>query len=172
MDTQETETITDVSDAVQHEAEKDVQGIYEVGYHIISTISEDGLEAEVNKITEALKSISTDFVGERFPAKVQLSYSIEKKVDGERRNFSEAYFGWVAFEAKGGDLPKLDEALKAHENVLRHIIIKTSRDAVAATMADPGLDVGSPQPETEDEEGVSEDALDEALENIEGKEAA
>lgn len=171
MDTQEThEAVKDLSELVDHEPHKDARGVYEVGYHILPTVSEDALEAEVNKITDVLKKLDADFVGERFPARVQLSYGIEKVIDGAKRSFDSAYFGWVAFEGSTTVLPKLEEALKAHTNLLRYVVIKTTRDAVAAVMADPGLDVGAPQPEEEaSSEEVSEEELDEALENIEEK---
>lgn len=167
MNTQETDAV-DLSDVVAPEAERDVKEVYEVGYHILPTVAEDALESEVNKVTDLLKKLDADFVGERFPAKVQLAYGIETKIDGSRRTFDSAYFGWVAFELKPSALSKIEDTLKSHENILRYVVIKTSRDAVAATMADPGLDVGSPKREEEEVSAeVSDEELDEALENIE-----
>lgn len=175
VNTQEVEAdVIDLPVAVDDDSDgKGIPSVYEVGYHLLKTIPEDALEAEVNKITDVLKKLKANFIGERFPAHVTLAYAIEKKsIDGVRRWFDSAYFGWVAFEAVPSVLPALEEALKAHENILRYLVVKTSRDSVASTMADPGLDIGTPKVEVEESVGeVSEQELDEALGHIEGKDA-
>lgn len=174
MNTQEVEAdVIDLSGVVEHDSDdKGIPSVYEVGYHLLKTIPEDALEAEVNKITDVLKKLKANFIGERFPAHVTLAYAIEKSVDGVRRSFDSAYFGWVAFEAAPSVLPALEEVLKTHENILRYLVVKTTRDSVASTMADPGLDVGTPKVEVEESAGeVSEQELDEALGHIEGKDA-
>lgn len=155
--TQTDESFEDLSELVAADADSSEPQVYELGYHILPTVSEDELEKEVNAITEVLKSVNADFVGERFPAQVTLAYPIDKKIDGKREEFTSAYFGWIAFEIKGSDVHSVHDALASNENVLRFILTKTSRDQVAAVMADPGLDVGAPEPETEVEEVVGAD---------------
>lgn len=147
------ETFEDQTEALASGDDKDVRRVYEVGYHIIPTVSEEGLEKEIASITAVLKKENVDFVGERVPALIQLAYSLEHIVGGVKNYFDTAFFGWIAFEASPASIAAIDAAMKTHENVLRHIIIKTTRETVAATMADPGLDVGAPKPEIPEEDG-------------------
>jgi len=160
------EEFTDISDLVAADDEKNTMQVYEVGYHVIPTLSEAEVAQTVASIAGALKKAGVDVVGQREPVLVDLAYAIEKKIEGTLRSFPTAYFGWVAFEVAPQAVTTIDEALKGEEHVLRHLIIKTSRDTVAAVLADPSLDVGSPEVE---EEVVSEGELDEALENLEEK---
>lgn len=151
------ESFEDLSDLVAADADSSEPQVYELGYHIVPTVPDNELEQEVNAITETLKSVQADFVGERFPAQVHLAYPIDTQTEGKREAFTTAYFGWIAFEINAADVSTVHDALAARERVLRFIIAKTSRDQVAAVMADPGLDVGAPEPETEVEAVVGAD---------------
>lgn len=170
MNTEETnDAFADFSVLVAPDDEKGLRRVYEIGYHIIPTVAEEDVEAEARSFVDAIRKNSTEIIGERAPSTVvPLAYAIEKKIDGARRLFESAYFGWVAFEAEPAAIAKINEIFKTHGAVLRHLTITTSRDAVAATLADPSLDAGGAVPQ--EHEAVSEEELDEALENIEKKE--
>lgn len=164
------EEISDLSELVEAEEEKDAVVVYELGYHLLPSLEEDALGTEEAHILSLLKKMNAEIVGSRAPAKIRLAYTIEKKVDGVLRSFDEAYFGWIAFEGAPHAIASLDEALKVHGQMLRHLIIKTSRDAVVATLADPSLDIGAFTPPVAEEEPSPETELDVALEHIEEKE--
>ena len=141
--------------------------VYEVGYHILPTVGEKELPDEINKVTDALKALEADFVGEKLPMKIQLAYPIEKKVDGAKRWFESAYFGWVAFEIAPGKIGEVKDAMDKNPQILRYIIVKTGRDEVAAAMADPSLDISTAVKREAESGGVlSEEALDTALKQI------
>lgn len=144
-ETKDMENVADLSALVDVGETESEPGVYEVGYHIVPTIPEEALEGEVKKITAVLKGFDADFVGERFPAHITLAYPIEKKIDGTLRSFATAYFGWIAFAAPAPRIAELKAVLDANQNILRSMIIATSRDQVAATVADPGLDAGAPE---------------------------
>lgn len=152
---------------------KNTRQVYELGYHILPTVSEDSIASEAKKVAGLLEQPGIEQIGERAPTIIPLAYTIEKVTDGAKRSYDSAYFGWVAFAAPSASVAGIEQALKANERVLRHIIIKTSRDAVAAQMADPSLDfgakIGAPDADA-DGEVVSDAELDEALGNIESKE--
>jgi ribosomal protein S6 len=145
--------------------------VYEVGYHLLPTISEEALPGVVTAMMDLLKGESANFVGERFPSKIQLAYPIAKRIQEKRTNYDSAYFGWVAFEGPKGTVARIKTALDANANVLRYLIVTTSREAVAAAMS--GMTAPTPtgtieKPKREGEAGgeLSEADLDTALESI------
>lgn len=158
------------------DADADETAVYEVGYHFLPTLSEEDLAKEVEKATSVLKGANADFVGERFPAKMGLAYQITKKVDDKNMRFDSAYFGWIAFEIPKRALEEVRAAFHNNPSVLRYLIVKTDREAVAAAMTGavvtPAGDIGKPKREEEATGGeVSEKALEEALQNIEEEDA-
>jgi ribosomal protein S6 len=142
--------------------------VYELGYHILPTLSEEAVQQEVNAITEVLKSLNVEFVAEKLPVRLDLAYTIEKKIDGANRRFESAYFGWVAFTLQANQIGAVKTAMDHDLNILRYLIVKTSRDAVAANMAEPTVDISTKAlRETEVGGEVSEVALDTVLKQIE-----
>ncbi|PIR85014.1 hypothetical protein COU15_02910 [Candidatus Kaiserbacteria bacterium CG10_big_fil_rev_8_21_14_0_10_45_20] len=146
--------------------EKDATpSVYEIGFHLLPTLEEASVANEVATITEMLNKLNIEMVGERFPVKIPLAYTMDKKIDGTIRHFDEAYFGWIAGVLTATAIEEVKGALDAHPQVLRYLITKTSKDAVLATLNDPSLDIGAV--EEEETEEVSEKELDEALDAIE-----
>lgn len=167
------EEAADFSALVAPDETKDTAQVYELGYHIIPTVPEDSITAEAEKVAGLLKQPGIEMIGERTPAMVPLAYTIEKVTGGTKRSYDSAYFGWVAFVAPPASLVGIEQAFRANEQVLRHIIIKTSRDAVAAQLADPSLDFGAHIDAPDADAGgdaVSDTELDTALGHIEDKE--
>jgi ribosomal protein S6 len=115
--------------------------IYEIGYHIISSIAEENIPAEVAKVKDYLAKEGAVIIAEETPALRPLAYSIKKAFGGTYKTFDKAYFGFIKFELpEGGDITKIDEKLKANENILRHIVVKTVREN---TMYSPKITVFS-----------------------------
>lgn len=102
--------------------------VYEVGFHLVPTIGEDGIAPAVEKLRKALGD--AEIIAEGFPAKISFSYVIERATQGKREKFSEAYFGWIKFAAPSETVAVLEEALNTPE-VLRHLIIHTVREDIA-----------------------------------------
>lgn len=169
----ETDVIdTDVGGAVLLDEEGDTarSSVYEIGYHLLPSLSEADVSAAVKGLTEILTKEHAVFVGERFPSKISLAYPIAKRVMGKNIRFDSAYFGWVAFEISREAVSRLKPILDAHPAILRYLIVVTDRDAVAAAMSGaveaPRGDIGKPKREAEGGGEMSEAALDEALQTI------
>lgn len=151
--------------------------VYEVGYHLLPTLSEEEVTSAVSGIMEAIKKEGGEFVGDRFPSSIDLAYTISKRVSGKLTNFDRAYFGWVAFEAPRKGIAKLKVMLDDHPSVLRSLIVITDKDAVASALSavetpiGPTGSIDKPKREADGEGEVSEVALDEALEEIETEDA-
>lgn len=164
METQELELESiDVGAIMSDEGDDAAPGVYELGFHLLPTLSEE----EVISAVEALKGVLTDagaaLFAERAPLMMPLAYGIDRVVEGARRTFDSAYFGWLAFEAPSSALAAINEKVSVHASVLRHLLVKTNRDAVAATLADPALDAAPLQTEpAEASEAAPEDATLEA----------
>jgi len=115
--------------------------IYEVGYHIISSVAEENIPAEVDKIKKYLSEEKAVIISEQSPKLRPLAYSIKKATGGSYKTYDKAYFGFIKFSlGEDGDVTKIDSAMKNNESVLRYIVVKTVREN---TMYSPKITVFS-----------------------------
>lgn len=105
--------------------------IYEVGFHLVPTIAEDGVGAAVEKIRKSIGD-DAEFISEDYPTKTALAYVVERAAQGRREKYSEAWFGWIKFAQSAEKLPAIEAALTASTDVLRFLIIKTVREDIVA----------------------------------------
>jgi ribosomal protein S6 len=124
----------------QVEKEGGVQ-VYELGYHIVSTVAEENVPKEVESLKAIVLKDGGSLISEGEPKLINLAYSMTKSVADTKKKFNTAYFGWVKFETKSELIPMLKKAVDAHPNVLRYILIKTVREN---TMFTPKLTVRTP----------------------------
>ncbi len=169
MDTKEIQELEDVS-VLDLGGDDTPSSVYEVGYHLLPTLSEEEVPGAVEKIMAAIKAEGATFVGDRAPVKIELAYGISKHIDTKNVFFDSAYFGWVAFEVSRDAIEKIKAFLDAQSNVLRHIILRTDRGAVEAVLSGavvtPMGDIGKPKREVEVGGEVSDAALNDALQTI------
>ncbi len=102
--------------------------VYEVGYHIVPTVSPENLPKEVEAIKAILGKVGATIISEEGPKMIPLAYEMLKVVGPKRDYFETAYFGWVKFEAEPKAAVELKKALDVSEKVLRFIIVKTVRE--------------------------------------------
>lgn len=122
-------------------AKNNEEKIYEVGYHVVSSVAEELVPAEVEKIKSFLAKEKAIIISEEAPKLRPLAYSIKKKFGSVYKTFDKAYFGFIKFELpEEGDIINIDTAVKKDEEVLRHLIIKTVREN---TMYSPKITVFS-----------------------------
>lgn len=99
--------------------------VYEIGYHIVSSIAEENVPKEVETVKALLSDVKAEIIAEDAPKLTNLAYSISKATGGLRRKFDKAYFGWIKFELETEAVPGLKKKLDGLENVLRYLLIKT-----------------------------------------------
>ncbi|MDO8620580.1 MAG: 30S ribosomal protein S6 [bacterium] len=109
-------------------AEEAVSRIYEVGYLIVPTVSEEELPREVTALKDVLEKEKVAIIAEDFPKLRPLAYPIQKRAGGVYQKHMNAYFGWVKFESSPESVLRIDQAFKQSEKVLRYILIKTVRE--------------------------------------------
>lgn len=108
--------------------------IYEVGFHLVPTITEDGVGAAVEAIRNLIGS-DAEFISEGYPQKMQLAYVIERAAQGKREKYGESWFGWIKFAQTRDRIPGLEAALNASRDVLRSLIIETVREDITPPKA-------------------------------------
>ncbi len=154
--------------------------VYEVGYHLIPTLSEVEVAQQVAALTKMLADAGASLVGEKVPEKTDLAYALEKKIEGKLTSFTATYFGWVAFEIAPHRLAELKAALDRNDSVLRYLVVLTSKDEVRAVMEGavivptaqaPTAAIQAPKRAQEESAQVSDEALSDALESLEKEDA-
>lgn len=157
----------------------DERNTYEFAFHVLPTIA----EGEVAGVVDALKAHIVEkgeIIAEEQPERVELAYPIVKSIEGKNRKFTSAYFGWIRFKLEASDLGALMDELSVQGVILRHLLIKLTREEEArpfrfhenkksVKMVEVfNEDEVISEVQTEDEESVeiSEKELDESLEKI------
>jgi len=136
--------------------------LYEVGYHIVPTIGEDGVATEVGGIREAIESRGGSVVAEEWPKKMMLGYPMRTTISREHHTFDTAYFGWMKFTMRPNDVLVLRDVLRANEHILRSLIIKT---VLESTLSRASYVVERSK-ETEEGGAMSEAELDKEIQKL------
>lgn len=102
--------------------------IYEIGYNLIPTISEEEVAKQVGKMKEKITSLNGEIISDEYPNQIKLAYEMIKEINNKNVRFNSAYFGWIKFEMDPSDVAEIKKMADGDVNVLRHIIIKTVRE--------------------------------------------
>ena len=159
--------------------DKDPQ-TYEVGYHLLPTLSEDEAQAATKDLMNFLKKEGATAVGDKAPVKIDLAYAIEKRIAGKLTDFSTAYFGWVAFEVPPKNIETVKKFMDTNPSVLRYLMISTTKAEVTAVLEGAVImptaqasteAIAAPKRATEDGAVVSDEALSKALDTMADEDA-
>lgn len=112
--------------------------VYELGYHIVSTVAEENVPKEVETLKATVLKDGGSLISEGEPKLINLAYPMTKSVADIKKTFNTAYFGWLKFETKSELMPVIKKAVDANPNVLRYLLIKTVREN---TLYTPKLNV-------------------------------
>lgn len=171
------ETIEDIKTEDTKAPQEEGIRVYEVGYHILSTVKEEDVEGVVLEIRKEIEKIGGSLIAEGAPQGMKLAYAMTVNKGGKNVHYERAYFGWIKFECDASNIITLDEMLRANDDVLRYIIFKTVREDTRMVARPRMLRevkrtdtiTSTPKKGAEDEkagEEVSEKDLDKALEDI------
>lgn len=105
----------------------DALTVYEVGYLLLPSLSEEAVATAVTSITKAIESVGEKFDGEE-PFMFDLAYSMSKVVGSRKYVVNEAWIGWMKFEAEPSRIEEVKAALEKMEEVLRFLIVKAPRE--------------------------------------------
>jgi ribosomal protein S6 len=139
--------------------EKEIQEtgkLYELGFHLVSTIPAEKTADEFNKLKDLIISHKGEVVKEGEIKTMNLAYTIIKKIAGQNVRFKQSHFGWVKFTIPSDEVIPLKEDLNLLEDVLRFILIKTVDDYAHSTnrLADEMIQADDEMLEETDESEV------------------
>ncbi|MEX0651940.1 MAG: 30S ribosomal protein S6 [Candidatus Paceibacterota bacterium] len=148
--------------------------VYELGYHIISALSEEEAPREASAIKDFIKEKGGIVLSEEAPKHIELAYPMYRTQGGKKEKFETAHFGGIKFEIDPTDVSLIKDVLDANNNILRHIIFKTVRENTHAEVRLPQVRTdkkfaSTPKNaivEKKTEDTVSEKALDESIKEI------
>lgn len=102
--------------------------VYELGYHIVPTVSENDLPREVSTLKTLIEGNKGIIVSDESPKMRGLSYTLFKVVGGIKQKCDSAYFGWIKFEGDSSLIKIVEEAVKTNPHVLRYLLVKTVKE--------------------------------------------
>lgn len=127
-------------------ADKADNRVYELGYHIVSSIPEEKLAAEVTSIKDVLEGSGAVFIAEDFPKPKHLAYTMLKIVGAKHLKFDTAYFGWLKFEISPEALEAVKKTLERSDTILRFLLVKTVRESTLFVPKAPSYRSAEPKP--------------------------
>lgn len=99
---------------------------YELGYLLAPTISETQIEASVQTLSDAISTAGGTIVATGAPEYIDLAYTMEKHIASKINRYSQAYFGWVKFDADPETMEALKKVLDSNVELIRYLMVKTS----------------------------------------------
>jgi ribosomal protein S6 len=106
--------------------------IYELGYLLVPTLSEENVPATYSSLKDLIVSLGGEMISDEMPKMISLAYSMLKVTQNVRNKFDSAYFGWVKFEINPEKVLELKKKLDVDPNFIRFLILKTVRENTIA----------------------------------------
>ena len=104
----------------------DERRVYELGYHMVPTLTEEELQKEVDSLHSAITELGGAIVSEGEPTQIELAYTMIINDGGKNTKYDTSYFGWIKFDIEPVQLSHLqDEVIAFNKNIIRHLLIKT-----------------------------------------------
>jgi ribosomal protein S6 len=129
MQASENESVIDVDNEIAGEAN---ERVYEVGYLLVPTISEEELPAVYGNLKELISALGGVAVSDEMPKMMTLAYAMVKVVSNVRNKFNTAYFGWTKFTMDSDKILELKKKLDLDPHFIRFLILKTVKENTIA----------------------------------------
>ena len=110
------------------ESTKEGFKVYELGIHLLPSLSEADVQIEFSKIKSNIEKLEGEIISESIPRMFNLAYEIPKTLKAQKKWYETAYFGWVKFELEASKLAVFEKFVKELEDTLRYLIVKTVRE--------------------------------------------
>jgi ribosomal protein S6 len=157
--------------------------VYELGFLLSPAVQEDDTQSRVDELKGFITSRGGEILSIGAPEFIDLAYSMTLTVDNKRSHYDQASFGWIKFTLTPDQVTELGEAVAAHREVIRHLLILTvpeqtvvskrplgkllrrpgraaSKDDESSEEELPPVDIAPEEPAVAAEEGVSTDAVE------------
>ena len=104
----------------------DERRVYELGYHMVPTLTEDELQKEADSLRGALSKLEGNTISESEPTAIELAYTMVINEGGKNTKYDTSFFGWIKFDMMPDKIDHLQtEVLADNKNILRYLLIKT-----------------------------------------------
>lgn len=130
--------------------------VYELGYLLVPTISEENIGASYSALKDTIVSMGGVMIADEMPKMMPLAYQMVKVVSNVRTKHLNAYFGWFKFDMGPEAVIELKKKLDLDKDMIRFLLIKTVRENTIATKRFVGRDTIRRKPFTAKKEGESE----------------
>lgn len=150
--------------------------VYEVGLHIVPSVSPEDAAKTVQALKEVIVSNGGTIIAEETPKMMRLAYTMVRSIAGKNDKYDTASFGWVKYEAAPHVTVLVRDAITANKDILRHLITRTVREntmygqhvAIARVGATARAADAERREAAKKEEGgpVSEEEVDKAIEDL------
>ncbi len=138
--------------------------VYELGFHLDPELPTEEVKKAYQTIHDLISGKGT-LVAEGEPEKIQLAYTISRQETTGRRDFSTAYFAWIAYEMLATEHADILTAMNANKSIVRFIDLITTKDAARHAVEMHELAMKAPEQEGEADAMVGTE-LDAVLENV------
>jgi ribosomal protein S6 len=105
----------------------ETQTIYEIGYLLLPSISEDKLSSVTGVLREIIAQAGGVEIAAEEPFKEDLAYSMSKTIGASKYVVKDAYLGWIKFEVERAKINVIKAGVEKMDEVLRFLLVKTSR---------------------------------------------
>ena len=100
--------------------------VYEIGYLVVSSVPEENVPAEAEKVKKIITDAGSSVIADEPPHKERLSYTMRRKtLSGSYEKYEEAYFGWIKFEVASNKIEGIKSAVTLLPSVLRMLLTST-----------------------------------------------
>ena len=107
--------------------------VYEVGYLLLPTLTEEEVPAIYGNLKELISSSGGEVISDDAPKLRELAYIMEKMIDNSKKEFDRAYFGWTKFVIEPEKVDEIKKHLTTDPNYIRFLIVKTVRENTMAS---------------------------------------
>ena len=111
-----------------NDTHEDRPTVYEIGYLIATSVPEEHVPAEADKVRKIVTDAGASIIAEEIPHRERLAYTMRiKTVSGSYEKYDEAFFGWVKFELGSSKIEAIKKAVETLPSMLRMLLITTVR---------------------------------------------
>ena len=145
------------------------RGVYEVGYHIISSVAMDHLGERVTAIRDVIEAVGGMMIADEYPKQMELAYPILKVASNKRLIHHSSYFGWLKFDVEPKGAKMIKEKLETDDYILRFILVKTVRENTMVpkkVLQQKISDDNKPEVKIEEKPVMTEAEIDKTIEDL------
>jgi len=106
--------------------------VYEVGYLLVPTLSEEEMPGVYSSIKDLIISLGGEMISDEMPKMIDLAYTMKKTIQNVKNRFDNAYFGWSKFFMDVEKVSELKKKLDLNPQVIRFLIVKTVKENTIA----------------------------------------